>query len=91
MRNSRKLPSGCSYELVECGSTRTNGAASLGLLPGDLLVVELTAGRRMSNELRATARRGGAALVLACAQDSMCSTDALARADEWLLLPATRR
>ncbi|MGH7470578.1 MAG: EAL domain-containing protein [Longimicrobiales bacterium] len=61
---------------------------SLGLLPGDILVVEIRPDEDV-NELRATARRSGAGLVVACAPASLCPTDALARADEWLLLPAS--
>jgi EAL domain-containing protein (putative c-di-GMP-specific phosphodiesterase class I)/GGDEF domain-containing protein len=65
-----------------------DGTGSLGLLPGDILVAEIKPGEDV-DELRATARRGGAGLVVACAPDYLCPTEALARADEWLLLPAT--
>jgi EAL domain-containing protein (putative c-di-GMP-specific phosphodiesterase class I)/GGDEF domain-containing protein len=64
-----------------------DGSTSLGLLPGDLLVAEISE-TDDANNLRALARRSGAGLVLACASGNLCSTDALARADEWLLLPA---
>jgi EAL domain-containing protein (putative c-di-GMP-specific phosphodiesterase class I)/GGDEF domain-containing protein len=73
-------------ELIEPAADQ-EGSTSLGLLPGDLLVVEIREGDD-ANHLRALARRSGAGLVIACAPGNLCPTDALARADEWLLLPA---
>ncbi len=74
-------------ELMEVDASPAGGTASLGLLPGDLMVIEIMPNEEV-DALRAIARRSGAALVLACAPEALCSTEALARADEWLLLPA---
>jgi EAL domain-containing protein (putative c-di-GMP-specific phosphodiesterase class I)/GGDEF domain-containing protein len=61
---------------------------SMGLLPGDVFLVEFASGDDLE-QLRSTARRGGAGLVVACTSATMCTPDALSRADEWLLLPAS--
>ena len=60
---------------------------TVGLLPNDLFLVELEQNDDIE-KLRTHARRAGAALVLACTAAHSCDANALARADEWLLLPS---
>lgn len=57
-------------------------------LPHDAYVVELTTAESVET-LRTQARRSGSSLILACSPSEVCPASTLARADEWLLLPAT--
>jgi EAL domain-containing protein (putative c-di-GMP-specific phosphodiesterase class I) len=56
-----------------------------GSPPADILLVEVEPDADI-DELRAEARRTGAALVVACHAEHEC-TDTVASADEWVLLP----
>ncbi len=71
-------------ELIQDTSSGKDGGP--GLLTGDVFIVELRDSQEV-DALRAMARRSGAALIIACPSDRKCDTDALSRADEWLLLP----
>lgn len=54
----------------------------------EVMLVELDSGEDIE-ELRADARRNGAALLLACADGIDCPLTTLAESDDWLLLPTT--
>lgn len=63
-----------------------NGAAPRP--QADVLLVELRPELDVQR-VRATARRAGAALILACADQKQCSNPTLADADDWILLPTS--
>ncbi|MEX2281734.1 MAG: EAL domain-containing protein [Gemmatimonadota bacterium] len=75
-------------ELIQAADAEQKAGPSMALLTGDVYLVEVVPGEDVE-ELRTKARRGGAALVLACSSATLCEADELARADEWVLLPAT--
>jgi EAL domain-containing protein (putative c-di-GMP-specific phosphodiesterase class I)/GGDEF domain-containing protein len=77
-----------NLEIVDAVEEPEDGEnSSQGLLPGDVYLVEIL-GAEDVERLRVTARRAGAGLVLTCSALTMCAPEALARADEWILLPA---
>ena len=77
-----------NLELIPAAELEENAGASTPLLPGDVYLVEIGEGDNVE-DFRTTARRSGAALVLACSGANLCDAETLGRADEWLLLPAS--
>ncbi|HEX6309595.1 MAG TPA: EAL domain-containing protein [Longimicrobiales bacterium] len=87
----RRLIDHVAAELGATVSTSPDTLSENGTGPAespDVMLVELGSETDVHN-LRATARRAHAALLVACTRQTDCRNLALADADDWLLVPAT--
>ncbi|MGH7552837.1 MAG: hypothetical protein ACREMQ_07385, partial [Longimicrobiales bacterium] len=75
-------------ELIEL--TLPPGATEYPVGQSDVVVVEMEADANADvDQLRADARRNGAALLIACPEGDNCPKMTLAESDDWVLLPTT--
>ena len=77
-------------QLLDAEYVREDPAANGGeggALSADVLVTEWDQSTVDVDELRAFARRRGAALVVACPQEAACVSADIAHADDWIFLP----